>query len=124
MGEITSPSEHPRHLPTPCAAAGRTRLAAVDVLAERLRAGGPRMLREHRKIRRGFERRLHQRWGPALDLYESVRVCCLEAGENFARRYRQQVDGLASKLAALTVLHAPACPVASEVQSLLRPGHA
>jgi hypothetical protein len=98
--------------------------AAADVLAERLRAGAPRMLREHRKVRRAFERRLHQRWGPALDLYESVRVCCLEAGEDFARRYGQQVDGLDSKLAALTLLHARACLVASEVQSLLSSGHA
>jgi hypothetical protein len=53
--------------------------AMADVLAQQLLADAPRMLEEHRKIRNGFERRLHLRWGPALDLYECVRVCCLEA---------------------------------------------
>jgi Family of unknown function (DUF5677) len=98
--------------------------AAADVLAERLRAGAPRMLREHRELRRGFEERLQQRWGSALDLYECVCVCCLEAGEDFAKRCSQQADGPDPKLAALTLLHARACLVASEVQSLLRSGHA
>lgn len=98
--------------------------AAADVLAERLRARAPRMLQEHRDFRRGFEQCLQQRWGPALDLYESVRVCCLEAGEDFAKRRSQQADEPDPKLAALTLLHARASLVASEVQSLLRSGHA
>jgi hypothetical protein len=66
--------------------------AAADVIAERLRANAPRMLREHRDFRRGFEQRLQQRWGPALDLYECVRVCCLQAGETFRSRYERQND--------------------------------
>jgi len=82
------------------------------------------MLREHRNFRDGFEERLQHRWGPALDLYECVRVCCLEAGEDFAKRGSQQANGSDPKLAALTLLHARACLVASEVQSLLRSGHA
>ena len=98
--------------------------AAADALAQRLRADAPRMLREHRKFRRGFEERLQQRWGPALDLYECVRVCCLEAGEDFVKRSSQQADGRDPKLAALTLLHARACLAASEVQSLLCSGHA
>jgi Family of unknown function (DUF5677) len=102
----------------------QTPQAAADVLADRLRARAPRMLREHRAFRCGFEQRLQQRWGPALDLYECVGVCCLEAGEDFAKRPGQQAHGLHPKLAALTLLHARACLVASEVQSLLRSGHA
>jgi hypothetical protein len=98
--------------------------AATDVLAERLRADAPRMLREHQDFRRGFEQRLQQRRGPALDLYECVRVCCLEAGEEFTKRCSQQADGPDPKLGALTMLHARACLVASEVQSMLRSGHA
>ena len=98
--------------------------AAAEALAERLRADAPRMLREHREFRRGFEERLQRRWGPALDLYECVRVSCQEAGEDFVERSSQQADGPDPKLAALTLLHARACLVASEVQSLLRSGHA
>ena len=82
------------------------------------------MLREHRDFRRGFEQRLQQRWGPALDLYECVRVCCLETGEDFQKRQDQQADGGSLKRSALTLLHARACLVASEVQGLLRSGHA
>jgi hypothetical protein len=98
--------------------------AAADALAEDLRARAPRMLREQQGFRRGFEQRLQQRWGPALDLYECVHVCCLEAGEDFAKRRSQQADGPDPKLTALTLLHARACLVASEVQCLLRSGHA
>lgn len=98
--------------------------AAANVLAEQLQADASRMLREHRDFRRGFERRLQQRWGPALDRYEMVRVCCLEAGENFHKGYVQQNNGSDLRHHALTLLHARACLVASEVQSLLSSGHA
>jgi hypothetical protein len=97
---------------------------AADVIAQRLQADAPRMLREHRNIRRGFEQRLQQRWGRALDLYECVRVCCLEAGEDFHAHQGQRPDSNNLRRSALTLLHARACLVASEVQALLRSGHA
>lgn len=50
------------------AAALNTTQAAAEALAERLRTFAPRMLREHREFRRGFEDRLQRRWGPAADL--------------------------------------------------------
>ena len=98
--------------------------AAADVLADRLLADAPRMLREQRNIRHDFEQHLHLRWGPALDLYECVRVCCLEAGEDFHARQCRHPDDNDLKRSALTLLHARACLVASEVQGLLRSGHA
>lgn len=105
-------------------ALGAAAEAMADVLAQRLQADAPRMLREHRKIRNGFEQRLQLRWGPALDLYECVRVCCLEVGEAFHKRHSAHSDGNDFKRSALTLLHARACLVASEVQGLLRSGHA
>ena len=48
---------------------------AADVLAERLRADAPRMLREQRDFRRGFEGRLQQRWDPlsiSMSVFASV----------------------------------------------------
>lgn len=98
--------------------------AAADVLVRRLQADAPRMLREQQKVRNGFEQRLQLRWGPALDLYECVRVCCLETGEDFHTRHSRQADSNDLKRSALTLLHARACLVASEVQGLLRSGHA
>jgi hypothetical protein len=83
------------------------------------------MLREHKVFSDGFERRLRQRWGPALDLYECVYVCCLESGEEFHKEH----SALAphdddAKFSALTLLHGRSCLVASEIYGLLRTGHA
>lgn len=95
--------------------------AAAEALATNLRADAPRMVDEHARFREGFEQRLYLRWRRALDLFEVVRTCCLEAGENFYMERRSEID---PKLSALTLLHARACLVASEVQGLLRTGHA
>lgn len=99
--------------------------AAADVLAKRLQADAPRMLREHREIREGFERRLQQRWGRALGLYKCILTCCLEAGEEFHKQHlsRSEHDGDA-KFESLTLLHVRACLVGSEILALLRTGHA
>lgn len=95
--------------------------AAAEAFAENLRSDAPRMLGEHARIQKGFEHRLYLRWRRALDLFEVVRTCCLEAGENFYMDHRSEID---PKLSALTLLHARACLVASEVQGLLGTGHA
>lgn len=99
----------------------RATQAAAEELAKRLRANAPNMLRDHARFRKDFEQRLYLRWGPALDLFEAVRTCCLEAGEGFYMQHRPATD---AKLSALTLLHARACLVASEVHGLLRTGHA
>ena len=99
--------------------------ATADVLTKRLRADAPRMLREHKRFRDTFERRLQQRWSRALDLYECVRVCCLEAGDEFHNRHSTEAGhGNDAKFEALTLLHVRACLVASEIYGLLRTGHA
>jgi hypothetical protein len=88
--------------PTPIAtrALDQATKAAADVLAEQLQAYAPRMLHEHRDFRRGFEQRLQRRWGSPLGLYETVRVCCLEAGEDFRKRYQLQNVGSDCTLAS------------------------
>ncbi|MCW2933113.1 MAG: hypothetical protein JWM19_4075 [Actinomycetia bacterium] len=81
------------------------------------------MLREHKAIRDGFERRLQQRWGPALNLYECVYVCCLEAGEALQIKHGAGAgQGVDAKFSALTLLHGRM--VTSEIYGLLRTGHA
>jgi hypothetical protein len=81
------------------------------------------MLEDHARIRDGFEQNLYQRWGCAFDLFEMVRTCCLELGEAFYMEHKSSATA-DPKLRALTLIHARACLVASEVQALLRTGHA
>jgi hypothetical protein len=92
-------------------------------LASELKRRTPRMIREHGRIARGFERRLRKRWKAALDLYYAVYVSCLELGEEFNRSL-EPGDEPHYRLAALIRLHVRACLVASEIHALLRTGHA
>lgn len=93
-------------------------------LATELKRRAPRMLREHGRIRRRFERHLRKEYRRALDLYYQVYVCAQEFGSDFDRVHR---SGAAAdrdfKFEALTTIHARACLVASEIHALLRTGH-
>ena len=77
-------------------------------------------------VRNGFERRLRFCGGRGRlwIYYECVRVCCLEAGEAFHKRHSAHSEGNDFRRSALTLLHARACLVASEVHGLLTSGHA
>jgi hypothetical protein len=57
----------------------------APLLVEQLVDTAPRMLREHRRLDRAFERRLRRDWGCALDLFYMVLVGNEEAGEEFNR---------------------------------------
>jgi hypothetical protein len=96
-----------------------------DLLAKTLRRTAPRMLRDHGRIRRRFEKNLVKRWGSALDALYVVYVIALEIGEHFNQEQR---PGAASEndivFEALVGLHSRACLVTSEVHALLRTGHA
>jgi hypothetical protein len=98
--------------------------AGSEKVAEALRKAGPKMLRHHSKIRRGFEKRLRKRWSAALDLFEMVMVAALEAGEMYHHRNRPKGEPEEAKAHAMALLHARACLIASEVYALLRTGHA
>ncbi len=91
-----------------------------DRMAEELRRREPAMLRNQRKIRAGFEDRLHKLWGPGLDALEAVCVASYEAGEE-TNKASERDD---PQIEALARLHARACLVASEILSLLRGGFA
>lgn len=103
---------------------------ASPVLAEQLRKSAPRMLAEHAAVREEFEQRLAEIWRPAVDFFEMVSVSCLEAGFDL---YEAQAPAIIDaerpdrdqneRLHAMTLLHARACMVASEVHTLLRTGH-
>lgn len=93
----------------------------APILADALERSMPKMLREHKRLNRGFERRLRWYWGPALDLYYAIVVSAEETGSNF--REHHLPDGTSDALSdALLGLHARACRVAFEIHSLLSAG--
>ena len=91
-------------------------------VAAALKADGPRMLAEHRRLDRGFEKRLRQRWGSALDLYYMIAVACQEIGAEGYQEASQRNEGGEDEralLEAVSGLQARACRQSLEVLSLL-----
>ena len=94
-------------------------------VAAALKADGPRMLAERRRLDRGFEKRLRQRWGSALDLYYMVAVACQEVGAEGYQEANQCDEGGDDEralLEAVSGLQARACRQSLEVLSLLEAG--
>ena len=91
---------------------------AAERLAAELHTRAPQMLRDHRAVRRGMQRRIDAIWGPALDALYEVYVCVEELGSDL-----QQLHGSGdSQVQALLALHARACLVLAEIHALLREG--
>jgi hypothetical protein len=83
------------------------------------------MLREYDQIRTGFEFRLREEWGDALDALETLSVAAMEAGSYFQHRQAAFADRVGDPLLGVLLhLHALACQIASECWSLLASGHA
>lgn len=94
-------------------------------VAAALKADGPRMLAERRRLARGFEKRLRQRWGSALDLYYMIAVACQEVGAEGYQEANQCDEGGDDEralLEAVSGLQARACRQSLEVLSLLEAG--
>ena len=94
-------------------------------VAAALKADGPRMLAERRRLDRGLEKRLRQRWGSALDLYYMVAVACQEVGAEGYQEANQCDEGGDDEralLEAVSGLQARACHQSLEVLSLLEAG--
>jgi hypothetical protein len=95
------------------------------LILKELKQDCSRMLKEHQKIRRDFERGLFTRWGEALNSLEMLIVMCTETGEAFNAEFRaaacREQD---CEFEALTRLHARSCQIANEVLTLLKGGYA
>jgi hypothetical protein len=83
------------------------------------------MLRNRRRIQRGFERRLMRRWHTGLELFQATVEAAQEAGSDFNEGHRpvaaQENDFL---FEGLSRLHARACLTGFEVYTLLKSGFA
>lgn len=98
---------------------------SADVLLQELKRTAPDMLAEHRAIQAGFEARLRERWGKALDLFETILVIAQEAGETFGKQHAERAAQDNDHVFWVLVrLHARACQTASEVMALLSSGFA
>lgn len=99
--------------------------AAGKLIAEELRKRQAAMLIDHESIRVGFEVRLRDPWGPALDALYAHQVVAVESAEEHVKE--TQAQAVASQdfvWSALVQLQARACHMADEVHALLRTGHA
>jgi hypothetical protein len=96
---------------------------SVRLMTEGATEGGARQLVDDRTERTGFEERLRERWGQALDTLTLFRLWCLDAGMILQERYGSATKG-DWVYAALVRLHARACLVAAEVLALLGGGFA
>lgn len=94
-------------------------------VAAALKADGPRMLAERRRLDRGFEKRLRLRWGGALDLYYMIAVAWQEMGaEGYQEASQRDEDDEHARalLEAVSGLQARSCRQSLEVLSLLEAG--
>jgi hypothetical protein len=95
---------------------------SVELLAEFVLGRSDELLGGDREFREGFEARLRDRWGQALQLAEVLRLVALEAGMSFHQRHQPASGDWV--YAALVRLHARGCLIGSEIVTLLRSGHA
>src|SRR4029077_18930805 len=84
----------------------------------------PKMLKEHKKIREGFEDRLYKRWKEPLDSLESLIVICLESGEDKKNKLSKGTNITNPKKVSLIKIHARAVQISYEILALIRGGFA
>lgn len=98
---------------------------AVDLIKDTLQKSAKKMLKEHRTLARGFEKRNIKRWSKAFDLLETHIVICTEAGEEFNSSYRAAAVENNDLVFDIVIRHhARACHIAQEILCLLKSGFA
>lgn len=101
-----------------------TKVAGRVTYRHWIRAAPDALLRYRQGIE-GFESRLYERWGAALDALDVLYLCALEEGNYFNQKHRPEAAASQNfTFDALARLHARGCRVASEARALLRTGHA
>lgn len=94
-----------------------------DAMLAQIQRDAPKMLRDHRREERGFQRRLLDPWGPALDGLETLLHAAIDAGRWFDERTRPKaVETQDLRFEVLVRLHARAARVTWEVLTLLKAG--
>ena len=95
---------------------------AIHML-EQLRHDAERAVRQNRRFERGFQKRLRDPWGPAIDKLEALALGCIDAGERFNERFRPRAAAEQNfRFESVIRLHARAVLIAREVLTLLKAG--
>lgn len=82
-------------------------------------------LSDQRKLQKGFETRLYERWKDPLDLFECLIQISLESGEKRKKKLNNKKNNKNnSKYDALIKLHARALHISNEIAILLKSGYA
>ena len=97
----------------------------ASLILVRIKKDASSGLKRHRRDRKGFEKRLNERWKYPFDLLDLVIALTMEAGTEFNRKFRNEAVGSGDAVfKALTRLHARGCQVSAEVLALLHAGFA
>ena len=97
----------------------------AELILSGLKKNMPEMLKNYRKDKKGFEKRLQNDWKHPFDLFEAFLVLAYEAGDEFNTEFRKEESDAGNFVfEALTRLHARACQIAQEVLVLLKSGFA
>ena len=97
----------------------------ANLMLKRIKKDAPSGLKGHQRDRKGFEKRLNERWKYPLDLLDLAIALSVEAGTEFNRKFRNEAVGSGDAVfEALTRLHSRACQVSGEVLALLHAGFA
>ena len=99
--------------------------SASETLLASLKKDAPRMLKEHKKVKLNFQKKVASTWAESLDLLETLLVIAVEAGDNVNSHLR----GEASKnqdyvFDVVARLHSRSCQIGYEILTLLRAGYA
>ncbi|GAB3049039.1 DUF5677 domain-containing protein [Spirosoma pulveris] len=98
--------------------------SASEALLSSLRKDAPRMLKEHKKNKLDFQKKIAASWAGALDLLETLLVIAVEAGDNVNNNLRDEAAETQDYVFDVVArLHARSCQIGYEILTLLRAGY-
>lgn len=97
----------------------------ADILLKELKLKSNSMLKNRRKYKKGFEKRLFKRWKQPINLLEMFINISLEAGAEFNSENREKaVENKDFVFEALSKMHARGCQISFEILELIKSGFA
>jgi hypothetical protein len=97
----------------------------ADIVLNNLKLKSYQILKEKRKFRKNFEKRLFTRWMEPINLFEMFINISFEAGASFNDHYRREaVKNNDLIFDILTSMHARGCQISFEILELIKSGFA
>ena len=100
-------------------------IIATEALLSSLKKDAPRMLKQHRRVKTNFLKKIATVWAEPLDLLETLLVIAVEAGDNVNEILRDEpTKNQDCVFEVVARLHARSCQIGYEILTLLRAGYA